>query len=193
MGGGVERATILLQPPNPLTPTLSPPGRGSLRRLAECRPTPPSSRSKVSPSAMARAPALDGVSLAVPAGQFVALVGPSGSGKTTLLKSINRLVEPDEGGVRIDGRDVRDDAAAGAPPRHRLCDPEHRPVPAHDGRREYRHRAAADRVDRARAGPRSCSSSSRCPPRWPAAIRASFPAASSSASASPARWRRGRS
>jgi len=57
-------------------------------------------------------PALDGVSLSVPAGQFVALVGPSGSGKTTLLKSINRLVEPDEGMVRIDGRDVRDVPAA---------------------------------------------------------------------------------
>lgn len=52
--------------------------------------------------------ALDGVSLSVPAGQFVALVGPSGSGKTTLLKSINRLVEPDEGVVRIDGREVRE-------------------------------------------------------------------------------------
>jgi osmoprotectant transport system ATP-binding protein len=50
--------------------------------------------------------ALDGVALAVPAGQFVALVGPSGSGKTTLLKSINRLAEPDEGSVRIGGRDV---------------------------------------------------------------------------------------
>jgi len=52
--------------------------------------------------------ALDAVSLSVEAGQFVALVGPSGSGKTTLLKSINRLVEPDEGTVRIDGRDVRE-------------------------------------------------------------------------------------
>ena len=52
--------------------------------------------------------ALDGVDLVVPAGQFVALVGPSGSGKTTLLKSINRLVEPDAGTIRIDGRDVRD-------------------------------------------------------------------------------------
>lgn len=52
--------------------------------------------------------ALDDVSLSVEAGQFVALVGPSGSGKTTLLKSINRLVEPDAGEVRIDGRDVRD-------------------------------------------------------------------------------------
>ena len=53
-------------------------------------------------------PALDGVGLAVAAGEFVALVGPSGSGKTTLLKSINRLIEPDEGTIRIDGRDVRE-------------------------------------------------------------------------------------
>jgi len=56
--------------------------------------------------------ALDRVSLAVPAGQFVALVGPSGSGKTTLLKSINRLVEPDEGLIRIDGRDISDQPVA---------------------------------------------------------------------------------
>jgi osmoprotectant transport system ATP-binding protein len=55
---------------------------------------------------------LEGVSLAVPAGQFVALVGPSGSGKTTLLKTINRLVEADEGMVRIGGRDVREAPAA---------------------------------------------------------------------------------
>jgi osmoprotectant transport system ATP-binding protein len=51
--------------------------------------------------------ALDGVSLDVAAGSFVALVGPSGSGKTTLLKSINRLVEPDEGQVTLTGEDVR--------------------------------------------------------------------------------------
>ena len=52
--------------------------------------------------------ALDDVSLAVEAGEFVALVGPSGSGKTTLLKSINRLIEPDSGTIAIGGRDVRD-------------------------------------------------------------------------------------
>src|SRR5437868_4530213 len=52
--------------------------------------------------------ALDGVSLSIEAGQFVALVGPSGSGKTTLLKSINRLVEPDEGTITLEGRNVRD-------------------------------------------------------------------------------------
>jgi osmoprotectant transport system ATP-binding protein len=57
-------------------------------------------------------PALDSVSLAVAAGSLVALVGPSGSGKTTLLKTINRLVEPDEGSVTLAGRDVRDEPAA---------------------------------------------------------------------------------
>lgn len=50
--------------------------------------------------------ALDGVSLSVPRGQFVALVGGSGSGKTTLLKSINRLSRPDAGKVRVLGEDV---------------------------------------------------------------------------------------
>jgi osmoprotectant transport system ATP-binding protein len=48
--------------------------------------------------------ALAGVSLAVQPGEFVALVGGSGSGKTTLLKTINRLVQPDAGEVRVDGR-----------------------------------------------------------------------------------------
>jgi osmoprotectant transport system ATP-binding protein len=52
--------------------------------------------------------ALDGVSLSVPAGQFVALVGASGSGKTTLLKTINRLVAPDAGQVVLDGEDASD-------------------------------------------------------------------------------------
>jgi osmoprotectant transport system ATP-binding protein len=50
--------------------------------------------------------ALDGVDLAVAAGEFVALVGGSGSGKTTLLKSINGLSRPDEGDVRVEGQDI---------------------------------------------------------------------------------------
>jgi osmoprotectant transport system ATP-binding protein len=50
--------------------------------------------------------ALAAVSLGVRRGEFVALVGASGSGKTTLLKTINRLVAPDEGAVRIEGRDA---------------------------------------------------------------------------------------
>jgi osmoprotectant transport system ATP-binding protein len=39
----------------------------------------------------------------VPAGALIALVGTSGSGKTTVMKTINRLIDPDEGNVRIDG------------------------------------------------------------------------------------------
>ncbi|TPG10820.1 ATP-binding cassette domain-containing protein [Sphingomonas oligophenolica] len=55
--------------------------------------------------------AVDAVSLAIAGGSFVALVGASGSGKSTLLKMINRLIEPTEGRVTIDGRDVADGPA----------------------------------------------------------------------------------
>ncbi|MCR5879082.1 ABC transporter ATP-binding protein [Phenylobacterium sp. J367] len=55
--------------------------------------------------------ALDDVSLTVRAGEFVALVGGSGSGKTTLLKTINRLVAPDAGSVRVAGEDAASVAA----------------------------------------------------------------------------------
>ena len=50
--------------------------------------------------------AVDHVDLTVTRGSFVALVGGSGSGKSTLLKMVNRLVEPTEGRVLIDGADV---------------------------------------------------------------------------------------
>jgi osmoprotectant transport system ATP-binding protein len=50
--------------------------------------------------------ALAGVSLAVPAGETLALVGESGSGKTTLLRLFNRMVDPTEGEVLVEGRPV---------------------------------------------------------------------------------------
>jgi osmoprotectant transport system ATP-binding protein len=50
--------------------------------------------------------AVDGVSLDAAAGELVVLLGPSGCGKSTLLRTINRLVVPDAGRVRIDGADV---------------------------------------------------------------------------------------
>jgi osmoprotectant transport system ATP-binding protein len=52
--------------------------------------------------------AVDDVSLAVEAGECLALVGESGSGKTTLLCCVNRLIEPDAGRVIVWGRDARD-------------------------------------------------------------------------------------
>ncbi len=55
--------------------------------------------------------AVDAVSLEIARGSFVALVGTSGSGKSTLLKTLNRLVEPSEGRVTIDGTDVASEPA----------------------------------------------------------------------------------
>jgi len=52
------------------------------------------------------------VDLTVERGAFLALVGGSGAGKSTLLKIINRLIEPDEGQVRLDGRAAKDRPAA---------------------------------------------------------------------------------
>jgi osmoprotectant transport system ATP-binding protein len=51
-------------------------------------------------------PAVDDLSLTVPAGEICVLVGPSGCGKTTTMKMINRLVEPTSGRLTIDGVDV---------------------------------------------------------------------------------------
>ena len=51
-------------------------------------------------------PAVDDLSLEVAEGEIVVLVGPSGCGKTTTLKTINRLVEPTTGTIRVDGTDV---------------------------------------------------------------------------------------
>ena len=52
--------------------------------------------------------AVHGLSLSVPEGEFLVLIGPSGSGKTTTLNMVNRLVEPDGGEIRIEGRNVLD-------------------------------------------------------------------------------------
>jgi len=52
-------------------------------------------------------PALDDVSLVIPAGSTVALVGPSGAGKTTIAHLFLRFWDPDKGAARMDGHDLR--------------------------------------------------------------------------------------
>ncbi|MGB2851712.1 MAG: ABC transporter ATP-binding protein [Solirubrobacterales bacterium] len=51
-------------------------------------------------------PAVDDVSLSIPAGEFFSLLGPSGCGKTTTLRMIAGFEDPDAGTVGIDGEDV---------------------------------------------------------------------------------------
>jgi phosphonate transport system ATP-binding protein len=50
--------------------------------------------------------ALEGVSLAIRTGEFVAVLGPSGAGKTTLFRCLTGLTRPDSGAVVVGGRDI---------------------------------------------------------------------------------------
>jgi ATP-binding cassette subfamily B protein len=56
---------------------------------------------------------VSGASFSADAGDFVGLVGPTGAGKTTLLKLLMRLYEPQEGAIRVDGRDISEYSLSG--------------------------------------------------------------------------------
>jgi len=49
---------------------------------------------------------LNNLSFEIEKGEFAVLIGPSGCGKTTTLKTINRLIEPDNGKIYVDGKDI---------------------------------------------------------------------------------------
>ncbi|MEO8033496.1 MAG: ABC transporter ATP-binding protein [Acidobacteriota bacterium] len=51
-------------------------------------------------------PVLNGISLAVPRGDFLALMGPSGSGKTTLLNLIAGIDRPTSGTISVEGKEI---------------------------------------------------------------------------------------
>ena len=56
--------------------------------------------------------ALDGLSLRVEQGEFVALLGPNGAGKSTLFQLLTGLFVPDEGAIEVAGHDMRRNARA---------------------------------------------------------------------------------
>ena len=58
--------------------------------------------------------ALNGVSIAVGAGEFVSVVGPNGAGKTTLFKTISGVVRHSAGRIEFEGVRLRTDIAARA-------------------------------------------------------------------------------
>ena len=51
-------------------------------------------------------PAVDRLTLSIPAGEVCVLIGPSGCGKTTTMRMINRMIEPDAGTIRVGGRNI---------------------------------------------------------------------------------------
>lgn len=53
-------------------------------------------------------PILDGVSLELTQGETLSILGESGGGKSTLMRTVNRLVDAEEGSVEVFGKDVRE-------------------------------------------------------------------------------------
>src|SRR4029453_13649817 len=151
--------------------------------------------------------AVDGVSFTVEAGKTLALVGESGCGKSTVSRLVLRLIEPDAGTVRFEGRDLgaldanelrafrRDaqiifqDPYASLNPRMTVSQILTEPLALHDLVPAARRRGRVDElVPRGGCVGGSGAGGGRSRPSH-AAIRTNFPAASASASPLRGRWR----
>ncbi|MDI3312511.1 MAG: phosphate ABC transporter ATP-binding protein [Thermoanaerobacterium sp.] len=51
---------------------------------------------------------LKDITIEIPTGYIYTIIGPSGAGKSTLIKLINRLIDPTEGEILVDGKDIKD-------------------------------------------------------------------------------------
>lgn len=72
------------------------------------RMTPPAIATRDLTRVVQGEPLVEGVSVTIEAGETVIVVGPSGAGKSSFLRLLNRLDEPTEGTVYIDGTDYRE-------------------------------------------------------------------------------------
>jgi ATP-binding cassette, subfamily B, bacterial len=100
--GATERLMELLgspsELPEPAHPERLPEGARGRLEVRELSFRYPTRRDRI---------VLDRVSFAIGAGEMLALVGPSGAGKSTLFDLIQRFYDPDEGGILLDGVDLR--------------------------------------------------------------------------------------